>query len=203
MTVAQLLVFLPVAVLVALSPGANNLLAFVNGTRAGLGPAVRALAGRCAAFAIMIALAALGLGALLETSELAFGLLKWAGVAYLVWLGVSFWRRVPEHPLAPAPNARLARREFLTAMGNPKAYLLFTVFVPQFVTGTGSYALQLAVLGGVYVAVEAAAAILWAGAGAWAGKRALTDRRRAWMNRVSGGLMIGAAGALARSERAA
>ncbi|MBA3325907.1 MAG: LysE family transporter, partial [Rhodobacteraceae bacterium] len=80
MTAQQALVFLPLAALVAVSPGANNLLAFVNGAQAGWRRAGRALAGRLAAFAIMVVLAALGLGALLERSAFAFGLLKWAGV---------------------------------------------------------------------------------------------------------------------------
>src|SRR5690242_11146040 len=88
----QWVVFLPAAVLVAASPGANNLLALTNGMRGGLAPAVAALAGRLAAFVIMILLVAAGLGALLAASEVAFTAIKWAGVAYLLWLGVRLWR---------------------------------------------------------------------------------------------------------------
>ncbi|MBA3324989.1 MAG: LysE family translocator, partial [Rhodobacteraceae bacterium] len=192
------------AALVAVSPGANNLLAFVNGAQAGLRQAGRALDGRLAAFAIMVVLAALGLGALLERSAFAFGLLKWAGVAYLIGLGLRYWTAPPALGAAePPPVARLARREFLTALANPKAYLLFTVFLPQFVVPGGGFVLQLLELGAIYVAVEGVAAMLWAGAGAGVGGRLGTPAWQVWMGRLCGGLMLGAAAALARAERAA
>lgn len=201
MTLAQIALFVPAAFLVALSPGANNLLAFTNATRAGWGAAVRALSGRLAAFALMIGAVSLGLDALLGTSELAFQALKWAGVAYLVWLGVRTWRAPVDMP--PAPTAALARREMLTALGNPKAYLLFTAFLPQFVDPGAAVAPQLVALGALYLAIEGCAAALWAGAGAWLGGPSLTAARRRALNRLSGGVMIGAAALLARSQRQA
>lgn len=88
MTLAQLLLFLPAAAIVAVSPGANNLLAFANGSRQGLLPTVVGLSGRCTAFALMIAMVIVGLGALLEASEPAFQIIKWVGVLYLAYLGV-------------------------------------------------------------------------------------------------------------------
>ncbi len=198
-TLTQLALFLPAAFLVAMTPGANNLLAFTNGSRAGLVPAAKALTGRMAAFAVMIVLVALGLDVLLRTSELAFQILKWIGVAYLIYLGIRMWRADPEEAI---PEARaLARREFLTAMGNPKAYLLFTAFLPQFTQGTEAIAVQLLSLGAIYLGVEALAAIIWASGGALLGARALTAARRRWLNRGAGGLLIVAAGGLATAER--
>lgn len=88
MTLAQILIFLPAAAVVAASPGANNLLPFANGSRHGFLPATIALLGRCLAFTIMIAMVIAGLGALLEASELAFQIVKWVGVAYLAYLGI-------------------------------------------------------------------------------------------------------------------
>jgi threonine/homoserine/homoserine lactone efflux protein len=70
------LVFLPAAVLVAASPGANNFLALANGMRSGLVPAVVALAGRFNAFALLILLVVVGLGAVLAASETAFTAIK-------------------------------------------------------------------------------------------------------------------------------
>ena len=199
MTLTQLAIFVPAALLVALSPGANNLLAFANATRAGWLPAVRAVSGRLAAFALMIGAVALGLDALLRTSETAFQLLKWAGVAYLAHLGVRTWRAPVEAP--PVAAAGLARREMLTALGNPKAYLLFTAFLPQFVDPAASMAPQLVVLGALYIAIEGCAAAVWAGVGAWLGGPSLTRARRRLLNRLSGGVMIGAAALLARAQR--
>lgn len=201
MTWTQLAIFAPAALLVALSPGANNLLAFTNATRAGWGPAVRAVAGRLAAFVLMIGAVTLGLDVLLRTSEAAFQALKWAGVAYLAYLGVRTWRAPVKAP--PAPAAAMARREMLTALGNPKAYLLFTAFLPQFVEPDAAMAPQLIVLGALYVAIEGAAAAVWAGVGALLGGPSLTAARRRLLNRLSGGVMIGAAALLARSGRQA
>lgn len=202
MTAAQLLVFLPAAVLVALSPGANNLLAFANGARAGFGPAVRALGGRMAAFVLLAVLVSLGLGALMERSAVAFAILKWLGVGYLVWLGIAYWR-APVAEGAPPPAGRLARREFLTALANPKAYLLFAVFLPQFVVPGGGFAAQLMTLGALYIAIEASAAALWAACGTWMAGGLASAARRRTANRVSGALMLLAAALLARTARTA
>jgi threonine/homoserine/homoserine lactone efflux protein len=105
--------------------------------------------------------------------------------------------------LPPVPASALARREMLTALGNPKAYLLFTAFLPQFVEPGAALAPQLLTLGALYIAIEGCAAAVWAGAGAWLGGPSLTRARRRLLNRLSGGVMIGAAALLARSERQA
>ena len=114
-SLAQLAVFVPAAVLVALSPGANNLLAMQHGLRFGAGEAVLALAGRLAAFLVMLALAAAGLAAVLVRSQTVFEVIRWAGVAYLAHLGVRSIRprarrRTPQRSaLAPSPAASCAR----------------------------------------------------------------------------------------------
>ncbi|MEO9341004.1 LysE family translocator [Mesorhizobium sp. SB112] len=153
MTLAQILLVLPAAVLVATSPGANNLLAFANGSRQGFLPSTIALFGRCIAFGIMIAMVIVGLGALLEASELAFQIVKWVGVVYLAYLGITMIVARDHGSVGGTRGAQgayaLARREFLVAMTNPKAVLLFTAFVPQFITrgGESSFTVQLILLG--------------------------------------------------------
>lgn len=203
MTVEQLALFLPAAALVAISPGANNLLAFVTATRVGWRRAAGAIAGRAAAWAALVLLVSFGLDALLRTSELAFVALKWLGVAYLLYLASKFWRAETTPALQAPDTATLARREFLTLLGNPKAYLLSTAFLPQFVLPAAPALPQLLALGGLYLAVEAAAALLWVGAGAILGAHALTPLRRRRFNRASAGLMAIAALLLARTDRAA
>lgn len=207
MTLAQLLLFLPAATVVAASPGANNLLAFANGSRRGFLPSAIALLGRCLAFAIMIALVIAGLGALLEASELAFQAIKWAGVAYLAWLGVTMMTGrdgdVVGTPAVVPGTGALARREFMVAMTNPKAILLFTAFVPQFVTsgGDSSFTVQMAVLGAIYIAVEFVAAMGWALAGSLVRSLQPSARRMLLLNRVTGALLLGAAAMLATTRR--
>jgi threonine/homoserine/homoserine lactone efflux protein len=192
------LVFLPAAVLVAASPGANNFLALANGMRSGLVPAV-------AAFGLMTLLVVLGLGAVLAASETAFTVIKWAGVAYLAWLGVRLWRSddLPDEASAGStPSARLAAREFWVALTNPKAVLLFTAFVPQFVDPARPLAAQFVPLSATCIAVELVAATGYAFAGSRIKALRLGRSGRRRVNRVTGGMMIGAAAWLATARRA-
>ena len=207
MDAGQLLAFLPAATLVAASPGANNLLALTNGIRSGFRPTVASLAGRLAAFALMIAAVALGLGAVLEASELAFTAIKWIGVAYLAWLGLRLVRSRTLDVDADAGGGRerearsLIRREFVVAVTNPKAMLLFTAFLPQFVRPDDGYAGQLFALGAVYVAVEGCAACGYAFAGTLVRRVEMTPERVVAVNRTTGAMMLGAAALLAVARR--
>ena len=206
-TIEQIVVFLPAASLVAASPGANNLLSLSHGARAGLRTTVASLAGRFAAFALLIAAVAVGLGALLERSALAFALVKWLGVAYLVWIGVRLWR-TREVDLGRETGeggegvTALARREFLVAMTNPKAVLLFTAFLPQFVREGEAFAPQLVALGALYVATEFVAACGYAFAGAAVRRVDMTPARAVAINRTTGAMMLGAAALLTTAKRA-
>ena len=94
-----------------------------------------------------------------------------------------------------------ARREFLTVAANPKALLLFTAFLPQFVDRTEPVAGQLLVLGLVYIALELLAASGWALAGARLKLAGLGARARHRVDQVVGGVFLGLAGLLATTKR--
>ncbi len=200
---ATLAVFLPAAALVASTPGANNLLALSYGIKAGFWPTVVSLCGRMAAFAILILLVAVGLGAVVAASELAFTIIKWFGVAYLVWLGITMWRAPVHEAIAPPPGTglTLAWRAFWVALGNPKSILIFTAFIPQFMSADGNWAVDFITLSAVYLAVEFCAACGYTGAGASMRRLKLTASRMRWANRITGGTMIGAAGLLAITQK--
>lgn len=185
--------FLPACFALNAAPGPNNLLAFANASRLGFWPALLGGMGRLPAFTAMIALVALGLGALLAASETAFTAVKYAGAAYLVYVGWKLWR-------APAPagagdtghEARpiaLARRDFLIAIGNPKAIAIFTAFFPQFVDFTQPVGAQFLVLGALFLALELGAVALYAGMGRLTGGF-LTPLRLHRLNRGVGGFLI-------------
>jgi len=105
--------------------------------------------------------ASLGLAALLAVSSLAFSVVKFAGAAYLVWLGIKALREatavsptLPAHLEVPSPG-RILRDGFLVALLNPKTALFFAAFLPQFIDPTGSAALQSAWFGAAFVAIAA------------------------------------------------
>jgi threonine/homoserine/homoserine lactone efflux protein len=205
MTLASWSLFLPAAFFMSLAPGPNNLLGLSNGLRFGVMQAMLAVGGRLAAFFLMIALTAVGLGAVLATSELVFQLIKWGGVAYLLWLGIQIWRAPPMDLSAPtagaADLASLARQEFMIAAGNPKAILIFTAVFPQFIDPAGAYQTQFALLGVTFLATEIVAALVYILAGRGVGLLDLTEKGRRWLNRITGGGFIAAAALLAAARR--
>ncbi|MFI5606183.1 LysE family translocator [Amycolatopsis sp. NPDC051903] len=150
--------FVPAAVVVSLIPGANQVLGLRNAARYGVGGALVGVAGRLGAFVVLVGLVAAGLGTLLAASAEALTVLKWIGVVYLLWLGLSSIlraRREIAQTAQAAPRksvAALAANEFVVAISNPKALLLFAALLPQFTT-VGSPA-ALAELGAAYLAVE-------------------------------------------------
>ena len=192
------LLFLPACFALNMAFGPNNLLSLTNGARNGALHSMAAAAGRLFAFAIMIAVTGLGLGALLLASASLFTVLKFGGAAYLIWLGIKLLRSRPHGPLAvPAPRKsgpgllrKHCKQEFYVAAGNPKAILIFTAFFPQFVEPS-HYALSFVVLGSTFLALELLAIAIYAVIGARL--RCLTENPKGfvWMNRASGSLMVG------------
>ena len=133
----NLAIFLPACFALNLAFGPNNLLALTHGARRGIGFAMQAGIGRILVFIPMIALSGVGLGIVLGASATAFTVLKLAGAAYLVWIGIRIVRSAKVPSPDQAPVALTLRqgfvREALTAASNPKAMLIFAAFLPQFV----------------------------------------------------------------------
>jgi homoserine/homoserine lactone efflux protein len=139
----SLLAFTLMAMVVVMTPGPTVLLALSNGSKYGFSRATYGIFGAALSDCVLIAAAAFGLGALLAASAFWFTVLKSIGVVYLVWIGIQMLRSsgslgsVP-HQMAltgvGAPGGAMAifRKSFLAAVTNPKGYLFFTAFLPQF-----------------------------------------------------------------------
>jgi threonine/homoserine/homoserine lactone efflux protein len=109
---------------------------------------------------VHVAVAAAGLSALVSSSPAALTVLRWAGGAYLLWLGAQALRRrravLEGVPSAAVAHAKLFRQGVLVDLLNPKTALFFLAFLPGFVEqGQGPVALQVAVLGSCFVALAA------------------------------------------------
>ncbi|MFI6301456.1 LysE family translocator [Amycolatopsis thailandensis] len=204
-------VFFGAAVLVAFTPGANNLLGLHHGMTQGVWKGLAGLLGRLAAFTVLIAAVAAGLGQLLAASELALTVIKWAGVAYLVWIGGRLlWSTFRAGRTAlvqmsrnaeSLPALRIARKEFVVAITNPKAILIFTAFVPQFIDAAhGSFPTQIAILGAIYLLAEFVAGATYVGVGALVRSLRLSRRATRNVDRGTGVVLLGMAGALAASN---
>src|SRR3989442_183972 len=123
--------------------------------------------GRRAGFASMLGIesgeivwiiaAATGIAALLSTSIAGLTALRFAGAAYLIFLGVQRWRQVETLPVPrPAPLGRVFAQGFVTQILNPKVAVFFVAFLPQFLNPAQQIAPQVMVLGVVYIAIAIA-----------------------------------------------
>lgn len=188
-----LLVFLPACFALNMAFGPNNLLATTNAARVGPLKAIIASSGRIAAFTPMIAIAGVGLGTLLTTSMWFFIVVKWAGALYLAWLGLKLLMSKPQSAIIeggqPQPMRSLIRQEFLVAAGNPKAILIFTAFLPQFVVPE-HYALSFTITGALFLVMEVVAIAIYAVLGSKIGRYLRNGKAMQWFNRVSGALMV-------------
>ena len=193
MSTTAWLFFLPACFAVNLAPGPNNLLSINVAARHGFMTAFLGGTGRLVAFAAMIALAATGLAVVLHASEWFFLAIKLAGAAYLIWLAIQLWRSdTPAIDVTheqSASLARIVRQEFLVAAGNPKAILVFTAFLPQFVDIARPMLPQFAALGASFLVLECVAIALYAWAGMHLGKWLVRARVRRWFNRCCGALL--------------
>lgn len=203
MTFATFALFIPACFALNIAPGPNNVLAFSNGARRGFLVGLAGGMGRMLPFAAMILLVGIGLGAVLAASEAAFNAVKYAGAAYLVYVGWHMWRAKPQASAfaqSDEPVAALIRRDFLIAIGNPKAIAIFTAFFPQFTDLSQPLAPQYALLGGLFLVLECFAVALYAGFGAGF-QGLLTPHRLHTLNKGVGGFLIFSGLALALNER--
>ncbi|AWK90063.1 LysE family translocator [Azospirillum thermophilum] len=201
--------FAATAFFISATPGPNMLMAMSLGLRFGARRAAWGGLGMCLALALMAALSALGLGALLATSVTAFEILRWAGVAYLTWLGIQAWRAPAEagggRGAAAATGEgtalRLTLRGMLVSFSNPKALVFMAALFPQFIDAAAPLAPQLVPLIAVMVVIEFGWIMAYATGGDRLAARLTSVSATRTLNRLTGGLMIGAGGLLALARR--
>ncbi|MEZ8319442.1 LysE family translocator [Vibrio splendidus] len=168
MEIWKLLLFIPACFALNMTPGPNNLLSMNNARCYGFQAAFVAGLGRILAFSGMIALAASGLAVVLYTSETLFFLIKLFGAMYLLWIAFNLWRSQAS-PVADIERNKnwfgLVKQEFALAAGNPKAILIFTAFLPQFVDVTANVNTQFFILGSTFLVLEMLAISIYAAFG--------------------------------------
>jgi threonine/homoserine/homoserine lactone efflux protein len=143
---------------IAVVPGPNALLVLTHGALHGSRRTLFTISGGVLGFAVVLALCALGLGALIQASATWFTVLKVVGGLYLIWLGWGLWRSAPVslEPTGATSFRRwsLFRQGLVSALSNPKALLLFTAFIPPFLDPHRSIIAQTAAIALTYAVVE-------------------------------------------------
>ncbi len=159
--------------------------------------------------AVLIGAVAIGLGALLAASEFWFSALKWVGAAYLAFLGIMMLRSKGTIDSALQAGASQPRgtvisiglKSFMVAVTNPKGYLFFSAFLPQFIDPAAPQMQQYIVLGGIFAALDFAIMFGYAVFGSQA-VRVLRSEGAKWLERACGGALLALAGSLALYRRA-
>jgi threonine/homoserine/homoserine lactone efflux protein len=205
MTLELYLAFVAATTIMILMPGPSVLLTVAHAMTFGGRRALLTVAGTSTAIVLQLAVTALGMTSLLLVLSEWFEVLRWAGVAYLVYLGAQLWRAQPCDELADgrlgASRGTLFWQGFVVSATNPKSLFFYAAFFPQFVDPDASPAPQLALLCGSFfiiaTALTAGYALLAERAGRWfRGRRGHLVR-----NRITGTLMIGAGLGLALARR--
>ncbi len=189
------------------TPGAAVLFVVSQGLRCGSTNALWSAVGILAANALYFAVSGTGVGALLFASGTLFTVVKWAGAAYLLYLGAMALLGPPPLPGIRATAERsdserrtLFLRGFVVQLSNPKALLFFVAILPQFIDRGEPIVLQLVVLGVTSMVLEFGVLTAYATAAARASRVAMQPRFTTATSRLSGALLVGAALGLARLE---
>ena len=185
--------FIAACVALALLPGPIVTLLIANGLRYGTRAALTNIAGVQLGVSIVIGIVAIGLNSLMATMGYWFDWVRFAGAAYLVWLGIKLIRSPVDGLDAKAPS--LPRGGFFTqallvTLSNPKVLVFFGAFIPQFMDLNQDHFPQVALLGITFMAISGVTDATYA---LLAGqvRTFFSARRTRALSRISGGFMIG------------
>jgi threonine/homoserine/homoserine lactone efflux protein len=202
--------FLVTVYVVILIPGPSVIFVVSRGLALGRRAALATVLGNASGLALQLIAVAVGLGAVIASSDLVFEVLKLLGAAYLVYLGIVKIRdrralaaMLGVGALAQRPLRRILREGFVVGASNPKGFIIFTAILPQFIVPSQGHAtLQLLTLGAICVAIAVLSDGAWAlasgSARQWLGR---SPRRLARLSATGGVMLVGLGVGLAVTGR--
>lgn len=150
--------YLLTSIVLSLSPGSGAINTMTTSISHGYRGAAASIAGLQTGLGIHIVLVGIGLGTLFSRSLIAFEVLKWAGAAYLIWLGIQQWRAAGAldlNTLAQAQSrSRLYKRAVFVNLTNPKSIVFLAALFPQFIMPHEPQVMQYVVLGITTIVVD-------------------------------------------------
>lgn len=200
------LAFIPVAIALIVSPGPDSIYTLTRSISDGRTVGVTAALGSSTGSIVHTTAAVLGLSAILQTSALAFTVVKFVGATYLVYLGVQTFRNSDEFEITPDNTSYTPLESFRSALLinvlNPKVAVFFLAFLPQFVRPESSFTLQIFILGVLFAGLgfvyQAILAVFSARA-----RRVITERElvKTVLRVASGSVLVGFGVKLALERR--
>jgi homoserine/homoserine lactone efflux protein len=187
------LAYVLACILIAIIPGPTVTVIVANSLKHGARAGILNVAGTQAGLGLMMLTLIVGLSSVIAAMGWLFDVLRYAGAAYLIWLGWRLLRHpdgIAETQDVAAPRGGFFLQGFVVIMANPKALVFFGAFIPQFIDPNGHYVAQIALLGATAMLIalvsDGAYAVLTGRAGAW-----LSKRRVRMVSRLSGICLIG------------
>jgi len=199
--------FFAASVLLALTPGPDNIFVLSQSAVHGRAAGLAVTFGLCTGLIFHTTAVALGVAVIFQTSALAFSLLKYAGAAYLVYLAWQSFRAsaasLPQGNGGKLSRWKLYTRGIVMNITNPKVSIFFLAFLPQFADpARGSVPVQMMLFGGLFIVstvlVFGGVALLAGTLGTWLMR---SDRAQVILNRLAGTVFLGLAFKLATTER--
>jgi len=194
------LAFVLAAAVLVIIPGPVVTTVIAESITYGIRPALFIVAGTAVASMIHLSIFALGLNSVMLILADSFEVLRWLGVAYLIYLGVKQWRATPDENIkAPKPKSarHLFLRGFLVNLTNPKVLLFYAAFFPQFIDPAQPAGPQLLVLCITFLTVATVLDSTYAVLAGTMGRKLTGPKGAKLRNRISGGLLISAGAGLA------
>ncbi len=209
MELSTWLTFFAASWAISISPGAGAVAAMSAGLNHGFARGYFMTLGLILGIWTQVLVVGLGLGALIATSSLAFAIVKWLGVAYLVYLGIRQWR-APAEPMvaevgadtAATPRRTLVLRGWMVNAVNPKGTVFLLAVVPQFLDLAHPLATQYAVIGATLGFTDLVVMGVYTLLAARVLRLLKSARQIRVMNRTFGSLFVAAGGLLAFFKRA-
>lgn len=195
MDINLFLIFLVTTLVVVFSPGAATIFVATQGATNGTARAFSAVSGIAAGNVVYFCLSASGIAALLIASNLVFSVIKWAGVAYLIYLGLSaiFSKSGGIRVKAGQKKSSLKKlflSGFLIELANPKALLYFSALLPQFMDMSQPLLPQLLIMGGVTVLIDLTAYSIYAHLGDRITRGGIKDWVVSLVNKTAGAALL-------------
>jgi len=189
MTLDTWLLYVATVLALMITPGPSQLLMLSNSATHGVRRALFTAWGDLSANALQMLAAGLGLAAIIAASATALGVIKWAGVAYLIWLGARMILRAKSDDPEMAgkgPSVSLTAlwmQGFLTSAANPKAVVFFAALFPQFISPDAAFWPQLLILSATYIAMDGCFLAAYGGGASWIASR-FKGAARVWIELV-------------------
>ncbi|UZE95323.1 LysE family translocator [Alkalimarinus alittae] len=198
LSLSVLAVFIPTFFFVSITPGMCMTLALTMGMRFGLRKTLWMMLGELVGVALVASLSAVGVAALMLTYPALFVVLKYAGGAYLIYLGIQMWQSKGKMALniADDGNAVMSKKAFImqgfiTAIANPKGWAFFIALLPPFLNYSQPLTMQLVQLIFLILLLEFICLIIYAGGGKSLRAFMMKSGNLEHLNRIAGTLLIG------------